>query len=292
MLLVEIIGYLMRRIDRRPVFLSTFVDHSGHHSSIHVGPVVTIVIPTKDKIKLLRACIESIIERTSYANYEILVVDNQSIELETQAYLDALVSEKIRVLRYPHPFNFSKILNFASREAAGEIFCFLNNDTEVIESDWLAHLVDHAIFPEIGVVGALLRYPSGTIQHAGIALGYSGVAGHPFAGSREISLPRSSCFEVSAVTFACAIVTRLNFEKLSGLDEKLPVGLNDVDFGARSSIAGLHNIVCTRANLIHHESQTRRRMQSVLGAVRAFRDVLYFAKKHKTLVRSDPFFKQ
>ena len=144
MLLIDIYLYIKRRADKRPVYLKNFVDQSHHHGTRTEDPSVSIIIPTRDKVELLRACVESVIEITIYKNYEIVVVDNQSVDPETLQYFDDLISRGVRILKYPQEFNYSAICNMAAANSTAKYLCFLNNDTEIIESDWLGNLVDHA----------------------------------------------------------------------------------------------------------------------------------------------------
>jgi GT2 family glycosyltransferase len=198
-------------------------------------------------------------------------------------------SEGVSILQYPGVFNYSAICNFAAAKATGEYLCFQNNDTEVISSNWLSSMVEHASKESTGIVGAVLSYPSGSIQHMGIALGYTGIAGHPHRGkSKDGSVPES-CFQVSAVTFACAVVSKSKFSAIGGLDEKFPSGFNDVDFSIRSSNQNYKNVVCVKSHLIHRESQSRPRTLSPKGLLRAVRDVLSILIKHEGMLR-EPFF--
>lgn len=292
MLIVEIFRYLKRRADKRPVYLKNFVDQGHHHGTRTFEPSVEIIIPTRDKFDLLHACIESVIDNTTYKNYSITIVNNQSIEPETLSYLAQLQSRGIKIIDYPHKFNYSAICNLAASESTSEYLCFLNNDTEVIEPNWLSFMVDHAIQPGVGVVGSKLIYPDGTIQHLGVALGYTGAAGHAYSGQEPKSLipehVSKSCFDVSAATFACAMVSAESFDNLGGLNETLRVGLNDVDFCMLNKAAGYRNLVCGKSNLVHHESKSRKSMRSTSGAGRALVEVLKFQSLYR--VDKDYFF--
>ena len=290
MLLIDIYLYIKRRADKRPVYLKNFVDQGHHHGTRTEDPTVSIIIPTRDKVELLRACVESVIEITIYKNYEIVVVDNQSVDPETLQYFDDLISRGVRILKYPQEFNYSAICNMAAANSTAKYLCFLNNDTEIIESDWLGNLVDHAANAEVGVAGSLLLYPNSTIQHAGIALGYTGIAGHPYSGETQTTAHLQGCFSVSGATFACVVIAANKFNKVGGLDELLPVGLNDVDFCLSATKAGLQNLVCTRSVMTHAESKSRKSMKSIGGAFRAVRDVLYLSNKHSDELKADPYF--
>ncbi|MGB3394197.1 MAG: glycosyltransferase [Stenotrophomonas sp.] len=225
-------------------------------------PKVSLVIPTRDRVDLLRMCVDSILERSSYPDYEILIVDNGSIEVETLDYFAQLSRlANVRVLPYPGEFNYSAINNFAVAQARGEIIGLVNNDIEVISADWMEEMVAHAMRPDVGVVGAMLYYPDDTIQHAGVLVGLCGVAGH--IGSCQ---PRGSAGyfgrmlltqELSAVTAACLLVRKSIFDEVGGLDERLRVAFNDVDFCLRVQQKGYRNVWTPFAELYHHESASR-----------------------------------
>jgi len=227
-----------------------------------LSPKVSLIVPTRDRVHLLRTCVESILGCTSYPNYEIVVVDNQSTEVETLAYLDSLRAyERVRVLRYDRPFNFSAINNYAVRNSDGAIVGLINNDIEAIHADWLDEMVSHVVRPEIGAVGAMLYYPDNTIQHAGVILGIGGVAGHAYCGDPRGSSGQMSramlVQNISVVTAACLLVRREVYEQVNGLDEGLEVAFNDVDFCLRVREAGYINLWTPYAELYHHESASR-----------------------------------
>jgi GT2 family glycosyltransferase len=266
----------------------------SHHGMRSDEPKVAIIIPTRDKYELLRACVESIQTKTTYSNYEILVVNNSSREALTLEYLKLLDSTGVRVVDYPHAFNFSKITNFAATKTDSDYLCFLNNDTEVIEPNWLAQLMDHAVQPTVGVVGSKLLYPDGSIQHLGVALGHTGAAGHPLSrellGTSRYSHNANYCFEVSAVTFACAVTSREAFNQASGLDPGFKVGLNDIDFCMRLKTKSMKNVLCGKSCLIHHESKSRKSSTSITGGARATLEILRFLYLHGRHLRHDDFF--
>ena len=293
MLVSSLLGYLARKLDTRSWHLSNLVsfdnDHDTHSINTTLEPKVSIIIPTRDKPKLLRACIESIRESTNYSNYELLIVDNSSIEPETRDLLAQYESEGISILKYPGVFNYSAICNFAATKSTGEYLCFLNNDTEVISTNWLQSMIEHASIGSSGLVGAVLSYPNGSIQHTGIALGYTGIAGHPYRGESKDDCVPESCFQVSAVTFACAMISARKFWEIGTLDENFPSGFNDVDISIRSSNHNYKNIVCVKAELIHREAQTRPKSLSLSGFSRAVTDVIGILRKHRARIR-DPFF--
>ncbi|HZR07283.1 MAG TPA: glycosyltransferase family 2 protein, partial [Myxococcales bacterium] len=226
-------------------------------------PLVSLIVPTRDARNVLEPCIESLLAKTSYRRFELVVVDNQSTDPATLEYLRELQRRQAaRVVRFDAPFNFSAINNFAVRDAAhGELIGLLNNDLEVIEPGWLEEMVSQALRPDIGAVGARLLYPDGTIQHGGVLLGISGAAGH-----EHKFLPRAApgyfgraqlVHDVSAVTAACLLIRRDTYLKAGGLDESFPIAFNDVDFCLRVRALGLRNLWTPFATLVHHESKSR-----------------------------------
>ena len=293
MLVFSLLGYLVRKMDKRSWGLSNLVslakDHKPSPTVKSLEPKVSIIIPTRDKPKLLRACVESIRENTNYSNYELLIVDNSSIESETKDLLAQYESEGVSILQHPGTFNYSAICNFAATKATGEYLCFLNNDTEVVSKNWLESMVEHASRSSAGLVGAILSYPNNSIQHMGIALGYTGIAGHPNRGESKDQCVPGDCFQVSSVTFACAVISKSKFWEIGALDEKFPSGFNDVDISIRSSNHNYKNIVCVRAQLIHRESQSRPRALSPAGFLRAVTDVFAILRKHRGGLK-EPFF--
>lgn len=226
------------------------------------APLVSIVIPTRDGVALLRQCIESIYAKSSYPNFEIIVVDNGSVQSETLAYFDALRGRpNVRVVRDDRPFNFSALNNAAVALAAGEFVCLLNNDIEVITRDWLEELVSIAARPENGAVGACLWYPNDTLQHGGVVLGLGGVAGHMHYKMRRGLFGyfgrAVATQNLSVVTAACLVIRKSIYEEVGGLDEDFAVAFNDVDFCIRVRNAGYRNVWTPHAELFHHESATR-----------------------------------
>lgn len=244
------------------------VSHEGYGYRVKYAlpnslPLVSLIIPTRNGLSLLRQCIDSIIEKTIYSNYEIIIVDNGSDDPATLSYLKQLKTKtNFKVLRDDRPFNYSQLNNLAAKEARGDILGLINNDIEVIEPDWLGEMVSHAIRPEVGAVGAKLLFPNNTLQHGGVVLGVGGVANHA-----HLHMPRhhhgyfarmSVIQQFSAVTAACLLVRKLVYEEAGGLDEvNLTVAFNDVDFCIRLKKLGYNNIWTPYAELYHHESATR-----------------------------------
>jgi GT2 family glycosyltransferase len=230
-------------------------------------PLVSLIIPTRDGHDLLRTCIDSIVQRSTYTRYELLVVDNQSSCPRTLAYLSALEAGtegagRVRVLRWDHAFNYSAINNFAAAQARGSVLGLINNDIEVISPDWLGEMVSHALRPDIGCVGAKLYYPDDTVQHAGVVLGVGGVANHAMRGAARTSPGYFgrlwTLYNPSAVTAAVLLVRKVLFDAVGGLDaEGLPVAFNDVDLCLKVMAAGYRSVWTPHAELYHHESVSR-----------------------------------
>jgi GT2 family glycosyltransferase len=238
-----------------------------HH--ITRAPPVAIVVPFRDRVDLLRRCVESVRARSSYDRFELVLVDNQSTDAATLEYCATLERHgQARVVRYPHAFNFAAINNFGVQHTDAEQVILLNNDTEVITPDWIEALLEHAQRPEVGMVGARLLYPDGTLQHAGVVVGLGGLAGHPFDGTdADGAAAADACGHggevmtvrnVSAVTAACAMIRRPLYLEVGGMDEHaFPVAYNDVDLCLRLRDRGLQIVYTPLCTLIHHTSATR-----------------------------------
>lgn len=225
-------------------------------------PHVTIIVPTRDGLSLLRRCIGSVLGKTTYPRYDVLIVDNGSADPATLAYFEELGRDpRITVLRDDRPFNFSALNNRAARQSSGEFLCLLNNDVEVISPDWLDVMVGLGVQPGVGSVGACLWYPDDTLQHGGVLLGYGGVAGHlhhMLARGQAGYFGRAVVNQrLSAVTAACLLVRKTVYEKVGGLDEHLAVAFNDIDFCIRVLRAGYTNVWTPDAHLYHFESASR-----------------------------------
>ena len=225
-------------------------------------PRVSIIIPTRDGVAILRQCVDSILSNTTYANYEIIIVDNGSAQSETIAYFDSLnTTANVRIIRDDSPFNFSALNNQATKLASGEFLCLLNNDIEVISPDWLNEMVSVAAQPGNGAVGACLWYPNNTLQHGGVLVGLGGIAGHIHhllrrgqSGYFGRAIARQN---VSAITAACLVVRKSVYLEVGGLTEDLAVAFNDVDFCLKLLEAGYRNVWTPYAELYHHESASR-----------------------------------
>ncbi len=227
-------------------------------------PLVSIIIPNKDHVDDLSRCVESIINLSTYDNYEIVIVENNSETAEIRTYYEEISRHpRVQVVEYKGDFNYSKINNFGVQYAKGEYLLLLNNDTEVITPDWMEELLMYAMRKDVGVVGAKLYYPDKTIQHAGIVIG---LGAHRTAGHTHYRIPEANvgymgrlCYaqDVTAVTGACMMVSKALYEELGGLDESFTVALNDVDFCLRVREKGLLNIFTPFAELYHYESKSR-----------------------------------
>jgi glycosyltransferase involved in cell wall biosynthesis len=256
-------------------------------------PLVSIIIPTKDQSAILGSCIESIRNQTTYPNYEIIVVDNNSEEDSTTQLFKELKTLGIEVLSYPNPFNFSAINNFAAKHANGDYLAFLNNDMSIIDGDWLNEMISHACKPHVGAVGAKLYYPEDCVQHAGVILGINGVAGHCFKyaargepGQRNrLNLTQ----QFSAITAACLVVEKEIFEEVNGFEEQhLGVAFNDIDLCLRIREAGYVNIWTPHAQLYHHESLSRGDDNDQSKKTRVDNEIDYMRKRWGEQLRYDP----
>jgi len=250
-------------------------------------PLVSIIIPTRDKWHLLEQCIRTIQEKTTYQQYEIIIIDNESVEPETRSYLDSIAG-KCRVLSYPGRFNFARINNFGATQSTGEYLLFLNNDVEVLRPDWLSAMLEHAQRPEVGAVGAKLLYPDGRIQHAGVVVGIRGGTGHAFRlwPGDDVGDPRLPHIirNCSAVTAACMMVARRVFDEVGGFDERFRVAFNDVDFCLRIRERGYLIVYTPLALLYHYEGATRGR------AYPSKDDRLFRAVWADLIGRGDPYY--
>ena len=263
-------------------------------------PSVSLIIPTRNGLELIKQAVDSIKEKTTYSAYEIVIVNNQSDDPATLEYFASLASDDtVRVLDYDQPFNFSAINNFAVEHTDSELLGFINNDIEVITPEWLSEMVSHAIRPEIGAVGAKLYYPDNTIQHGGIVLGAGNtseaVAGHFFhrldrtdAGYFARAFLTQS---LSAVTGACIIMRRNIFEQVGGFDEEnLPVAFNDVDLCLKIRDVDYRIIWTPYAELYHHESATRGYENTPEKQARFAKEVRYMRKRWQGTLDHDPYY--
>ena len=259
----------------------------------HSSPLVSIIIPTYNAKNLVQECIESILT-SSYTNFEILLVDNNSDDPESIDYFQSLKQHnKVRVLAYKHPFNYSAINNFAVSHANGEVIALVNNDIAVIDTHWLENMVSHVSRDDIGCVGAKLLYGNGHIQHAGTVLGYGGGAGHAYK-----YFPRYhpgyikrllATHNYSAVTAACLLVKKADYEAVNGLNEHdLAVAFNDVDFCLKVKELGKRNLYCAETELYHYESVSRGLDIEPEKHQRFQKELRYLKKKWSKVIAHDP----
>jgi glycosyltransferase involved in cell wall biosynthesis len=258
-------------------------------------PLISIVIPTRDRASLLQKCLESIFKKTEYQNYEVIVLDNGSREADALEFLLALEKrERVRVERMEGAFNYSQLNNRGVKLSHGSLIALLNNDVEVLKEDWLSELVSHALRPEVGIIGARLWYPSGPIQHGGVILGAGGIAAHAHVGVRhepEYFARPHLAQNLSAVTAACAVVRRSVYLQIGGFDEvNLPVTFNDIDFCLRLREAGYWVVWTPHAELVHHESASRGFDDNRLKQVRFLAEVDYMRTKWGDRLQYDPFY--
>ncbi|EIJ43653.1 putative glycosyltransferase [Beggiatoa alba B18LD] len=227
------------------------------------APLVSVIIPTRDCVNLLRQTVDGLLNQTDYNLLEVLIIDNDSREAETLDYLKLIqLDSRIRVIRHTAPFNYSELNNLGVQHAKGEILALLNNDLAIIHPEWLQEMVSHACRPEVGAVGAKLYYANDTLQHAGVVLGLGGMAGHAFKHvARQAQGYHWKPFLIqnySAVTAACLVMRRAVFLEVGGLDAKnLRVAFNDVDLCLRINEAGYRIVWTPYAELYHLESASR-----------------------------------
>jgi len=281
-----------RAVEGGPAWLEIARDLPGP------APKVSVIVPTRDRADLLEACARGVLEATDWPDLELLVVDNDSAEPATQALFARLARDpRVRILPAPGPFNYSAINNAAVRAATGDLLVFLNNDVEVQDASWLRALAAQALRPEVGAAGAMLRFPDGRVQHAGVALGIgaAGVAGAlgVGAGARDPGpfnrLRTARC--VSASTAACLAVRRSVFEAAGGFDaEHLAVAFNDIDLCLKICALGLQVIWTPGADLIHQESASRGSDLEARHAERFAREAAWMRERWGAVLQTDPFY--
>lgn len=271
------------------------------HYSICNNPKISIIIPTKDKVKVLKQCVQSILDKTEYKNFEIVIVDNQSKEPETFEYYKTLgTNSKITILHYNEPFNYSAINNYAVAHVDSPYLLFLNNDTEVIDGEWLSAMLEHAQRDCVGAVGAKLLYPNHTVQHAGIVIG---IIGHPpVGGHAHRHLPEKyhgyfgradTIQNVSAVTAACLLMKKNIFEQIGGFDEKLAIAFNDVDLCLKIRDAGYLLVYTPYAMLFHHESLSRGYEDTPEKQKRVIQEVHHVRERWEDIIdKGDPYYNE
>ena len=271
------------------------VFHRIRHALPIDRPLVSIVICTRDHGDLLRAAVDSILKRSMYERYDITIVDNGSREqatLRTLADLDR--HRRITVLRHDCPFNYSLLNNAAVAATRGEVVCLLNDDVEVRSPGWLEEMASLAIIPDVGAVGARLWYPDDTLQHGGVILGVGGIASHAHPrlprGNPGYSGRAVLQQELSAVTGACLVVRRSVFDEVGGLDERLPVAYNDIDFCLKVRAAGYRNVWTPYAELMHRESASRGTEDTPAKRARLNAESQFMRERWGDALDWDPFY--
>jgi len=276
-----------------------YVENTGYYRVNYmlpdVQPLVTIIIPTYNNYKLIKQCVDSIFQKTTYLNYEVLIINNGSDDKKVLNYFESLSDiSNCQVVEDDGEFNFSRINNTAVYEHSnGDIVCLLNDDTEVISPDWLTEMVSHALRPEIGAVGAKLWYKNNTLQHGGVILGIGGIADHAHKRFGLHSLGYFSRMvlvsQFSAVTAACLVVRKSVYQEVGGLDEcNLSVAFNDVDFCLKVRDAGYKNLWTPYAELYHYESVSRGYEDSLEKKERFEKEVIFMQTKWKEIIENDP----
>ncbi|MBL0849306.1 MAG: glycosyltransferase family 2 protein [Candidatus Liberibacter ctenarytainae] len=288
---------------RQGIKATSKYDINKQHTCYHLPdplPLVSIIIPTCNQHLFLRQCLKSIYNKTAYSNFEVIVVDNNSDDAKSLAYLETIK------IKYPNlrltrdktaPFNYSRINNNAILHAKGEYFCFLNDDTRVINKEWLHEMMGMAIQPKIGAVGARLWYKNDTLQHAGVIMGIGNIAGHKNLHRRINGHHNNHQFfaihvqhAVSAVTGACMVISKECFLKVGGFDdENTPVGFSDTDLCLRILESGYRNVWTPYANLYHYESQTRGPETATKEKWATFEQATqYIRRRWKDIIEKDP----
>ncbi|MGN9078259.1 glycosyltransferase family 2 protein [Oliverpabstia intestinalis] len=264
---------------------------------VHGEPKVSIIIPNKDHIDDLKLCVESIINKSTYHNYEILIVENNSTEKETFAYYENLskLQKKVRVITWKSGFNYAAINNYAVQNCDGEYLLFLNNDTEIITTDWLEQMIGICQRTDVGAVGTKLYFPDDTVQHAGVIIGMGGIAGHIFSGTPRAEYGYQarlvSMQDMTAVTAACMMVKRSVFEKVEGFDERYEVAFNDVDLCMKIGVAKKKIVFTPYVELYHYESKSRGKEETCAQIERFHREIALFERKWpEILKKGDPVY--
>jgi len=257
-------------------------------------PMVSILIPSRDQGRMLKRCLESLIRETSYSNFEVILVDHETSEPKALKVIEEFKSkDNFQVVDFSGSFNFAAIMNRAAEVANGQVLVLLNNDTEIVDSEWLTELVAQVSRPDVGVVGSLLLFGDGTIQHAGVHPGVGGLMGH---GHKHLPGDDSGYFnrlkavhEVAAVTGACLAVEKSIWGELGGLDElNLPVAYNDIDLCLKARKNGLKVVFTPFSKVVHHESVSRGVDDDPSRNVRLKKEVSFMIEKWGYVLESDP----
>lgn len=281
------------------VQLQQVASHAGAVEAMFPSPVVwpkvSIIIPTRDRVDLLRMCTSGLARTVYPGAIETIIVDNGSAEAETQAFFAKLSGNGGKVISAPGEFNFSALNNLAAAQASGDYLLLLNNDVDVLDEAWLETMMRHALRNNrIGAVGALLLYPSGKVQHAGVAIGLGQAAGHVYRGIEPEETGHRAMHrttrKVSAVTAACLLVRRQVYHEVGGLDEvAFKVAFNDVDFCLKLRRAGYENVFVAAARLVHHESESRGDDMDAANLPRFRKELTELQERWNTAGALDPY---
>lgn len=288
--------YLMRNQIKGSVELGRALGSYRVKRDILEQKEVSIIIPFKDKVELLKNCVESIHNKTTYLNYKIVLINNSSREDETMKYLENIANDdKISVFNYDKPFNYSKINNWAVAKVQSPYIMLLNNDIEVISNEWLSSMVEHIQRKEVGAVGAKLLYADNTIQHAGVIIGIGGVAGHSHKNFKDIDHGYFYRTDVvsnfSACTAACLLTKRELYEQVGGLDEEnLKIAFNDVDFCLKLRKMDKLVVYTPYAKLYHYESKSRGLEDTFEKQKRFEKEVNFMISKWNLKSFEDPYY--
>lgn len=259
------------------------------------NPLVSIIIPMKDKAKITKKCIDSLYSKNTYKNFEIILVDNNSVEEETFRMIDEYKNkDNFRVLRLDCEFNYSYINNEAVKIAKGEYILFLNNDTEVLTEDFIEWMVGYSSLDHVGCVGIKLLFSDKKVQHAGVVLGYGGVAGHIYVAESNqdnglfgrLVMP----YNYTAVTAACLMIKKSKFKEVEGFDENLKVALNDVDLNLKVLEKGYYNVCLSNVTMYHYESKSRGYEATSEKHERFLREEKYVKDKWGSALKEDKYF--
>ena len=271
--------------------VSTYLVKYGNDNEL-----ISIIIPMKDKANITRRCIDSIYEKSTYRNFEIILVDNNSCEEETFKMIKEYKNkyDNFKSIRLECEFNYSYINNEAVKMASGEYILFLNNDTEVMDEDFLGYMLGYARLQHVGCVGIKLLYPDKLVQHAGVVLGFGGVAGHIYVANNyhdnglfgRLVMP----YNYTAVTAACLMISKEKFNEVNGFDEKLKVALNDVDLNLKILDKGYYNVCLSNVEMIHYESKSRGYEASSEKHQRFLKEQEYMKNKWGKLLDRDKYF--
>jgi len=283
--------------------LDAEVEYTGNpvvfrtHFAIQGNPKVSILIPNKDHTEDLDKCVTSIMEKSTWKNVQVIVIENNSEKEETFRYYEELKKRysQVKVVTWDGPFNYSAINNFGAKYADGDYFLLLNNDTEVITPEWLENMMGYCQREDVGIVGAKLLYPDNTVQHAGVVVGIAGFAGHILTGYDRYATGYlwrlCTTQDESAVTGACLMVKRSVYEEVGGLDESFAVGLNDIDFCLRVRAIDKLVVFTPEACLYHYESKSRGLENTPEKKARLQREVDHFRERHGDFLKAgDPYY--